>query len=333
MLAVRETPASYPRPRLLDRVRDAIRARHYSRRTEKAYVGWIKRYIFFHAKRHPVDMGAPEVARFLTSLAIDGRVAASTQNQALNALLFLYRVVLEVDLPWLNEVVRARRPESLPTVLTRDEVRRVLEHLEGTPRLMVLLLYGAGLRLLECAQLRIKDVDFAANQLVVRSGKGAKDRVTMLPTAAKTRLLAQIEAVRRQHRVDLEAGAGWVAVHDALARKYPNAGRELGWQWVFPATRHYVDRLTSQRRRHHLHESIVQRAVKRALRQAGVFKHASCHTFRHSFATHLLEDGHDIRTVQELLGHRDVSTTMIYTSVLNRGPSAARSPVDRLLDA
>ena len=208
MLAVRETPASYPRPRLLDRVRDAIRARHYSRRTEKAYVGWIKRYIFFHAKRHPAEMGAPEVSRFLTSLAVDGHVAASTQNQALNALLFLYRVVLEVDLPWPDEVVRARRPESLPTVLTRDDVRRVLEHLEGTPRLMVLLLYGAGLRLLECAQLRIKHVDFAANQLVVRSGKGAKDRVTMLPTAAKTRLLAQIEAVRRQHRGDIEAGAG-----------------------------------------------------------------------------------------------------------------------------
>ena len=231
MLAVRETPASYPKPRLLDRVRDAIRARHYSRRTEKAYVGWIKRYIFFHAKRHPADMGAPEVARFLTSLAVDGRVAASMQNQALNALLFMYRVVLEVDLPWLDDVVRARRPESLPTVLTRDEVRRVLECLEGTPRAIVLLLYGAGLRLLESAQLRIKDIDFAANQLVVRSGKGAKDRVTMLPTAAKTRLLEQIEAVRRQHRVDLETGAGWVAVPDALARKYPNAGREVGWQW------------------------------------------------------------------------------------------------------
>jgi len=245
MLAVRETPASYPRPRLLDRVRDAIRGRHYSRRTEKAYVGWIKRSIFFHAKRHPAEMGAPEVTRFLTSLAVDGRVAASTQNQALNALLFLYRVVLEVDLPWLDEIVRARRPETLPTVLTRDEVRRVLECLEGTPRVIVLLLYGAGLRLLECAQLRIKDIDFAANQLVVRSGKGAKDRVTMLPTVAKTRLLAQIEAVRRQHRVDLEARAGWAAVPDALARKYPNAGRELGWQWVFPATRHYVDRLTA----------------------------------------------------------------------------------------
>ncbi len=323
----------YPRPRLLARVRDAIRARHYSRRTEKAYVGWIKRYIFFHAKRHRAEIGAPEVARFLTSLAVDGRVAASTQNQALNALLFLYRVVLEIDLPWLDEIVRARRPESLPTVLTRNEVRRVLECLDGTPRLIVLLLYGAGLRLLECAQLRIKDIDFAANQLIVRSGKGTKDRVTMLPTAAKTRLLAQIEAVRRQHRVDVETGAGWVALPDALARKYPNAGRELGWQWVFPATRHYVDRLTGQRRRHHLHESVVQRAVKRALREAGVFKHASCHTFRHSFATQLLEDGHDIRTVQELLGHRDLSTTMIYTHVLNRGPSAVRSPADRLFDA
>jgi integron integrase len=333
MLAVRETPAPWaPRPRLLDQVREAIRARHYSRRTEKAYVGWIKRYIFFHAKRHPAEMGAPEVARFLTSLAVDGRVAASTQNQALNALLFLYRVVLEVDLPWLDEVIRAQRPIHLPVVLTRHEVSRVLTCLDGPSRLIVLLLYGAGLRLLEAAQLRIKDVDVATNQILIRNGKGAKDRVTMLPVVAKAGLIQQLEIVRRQHRADLGRGAGWAALPDALARKYPNAGRELGWQWIFPATRHYVDRITGQRRRHHLHESVIQRAVKKALRQAEIAKPASCHAFRHSFATHLLEDGHDIRTVQELLGHRDVSTTMIYTHVLNRGPAAVRSPADRLLD-
>jgi integron integrase len=333
MLAVRETPAAWaPRPRLLDRVREAIRARHYSRRTEKAYVGWIKRYIFFHAKRHPADMGGAEITRFLTTLAVDGRVSASTQNQALNALLFLYRVVLEQDLPWLDEVIRAQRPIHLPVVLTRDEVCRVLASLDGPSRLIVLLLYGAGLRLLEAAQLRVKDVDVATNQIVIRNGKGAKDRVTMLPLVAKARLIEQIDVVRRQHREDLSRDAGWVALPDALARKYPNAGRELGWQWVFPATRHYVDRVSGQRRRHHLHESVIQRAVKRALRQAEIAKAASCHTFRHSFATHLLEDGHDIRTVQELLGHRDVSTTMIYTHVLNRGPAAVRSPADRLLD-
>jgi integron integrase len=333
MLAVCETPAVWaPKPRLLDRVREAIRARHYSRRTEKAYVGWIKRYIFFHGKRHPAEMGGPEVTRFLTTLAVEGRVAASTQNQALNALLFLYRVVLEQDLPWLDDVIRARRPIHLPVVLARGEVRRVLERLDGPPHLIVLLLYGAGLRLLEGAQLRVKDVDFATNQILIRNGKGAKDRVAMLPAAAKPGLLRQLDVVRRQHREDLERDAGWVALPDALARKYPNAGRELGWQWIFPATRHYVDRVAGQRRRHHLHESVIQRAVKKALRQAEITKLASCHTFRHSFATHLLEDGHDIRTVQELLGHRDVSTTMIYTHVLNRGPAAVRSPADRLLD-
>ena len=333
MLAVRETPAPWaPRPRLLDRVREAIRARHYSRRTEKAYVGWIKRYIFFHDKRHPAEMGGAEVTRFLTALAVEGRVAASTQNQALNALLFLYRSVLEQDLPWLDEVIRAQRPVHLPVVLTGDEVRRVLARLEGPSRLIVLLLYGAGLRLLEAAQLRVKDVDVATNQIVIRNGKGAKDRLTMLPVVAKAAVLEQLDVVRHQHRADLGRGAGWVALPDALARKYPNAGRELGWQWVFPATRHYVDRVTGQRRRHHLHESVIQRAVKKALREAGITKLASCHTFRHSFATHLLEDGHDIRTVQELLGHRDVSTTMIYTHVLNRGPAAVRSPADRLLE-
>jgi len=330
MLAMCETPAAYRKPRLLDRVREAIRARHYSRETEKAYVAWIKRYIFFHGKRHPDEMGGPEVTRFLTSLAVDSHVASSTQNQALNALLFLYRVVLEQELPWLNEVVRAKRPQRLPVVLTRDEVSAVLDRLDGVPQLMTLLLYGAGLRLLECAELRVKDVDFARSQIVVRGGKGAKDRVTVLPAVVRARLLWHLDATRRQHQEDLRRGAGWVELPMALARKYPNAGREWPWQWLFPATRIYVDRITGQRRRHHLHESVVQRAVKRALRQAGVAKHASCHTFRHSFATHLLESGHDIRTVQELLGHRDVSTTMIYTHVLNRGPAGIQSPADRL---
>jgi integron integrase len=276
-------------------------------------------------------MGAAEVSRFLTALVVDDKVAASTQNQAMNALVFLYRVVLEHDLPWLDDVVRARRPRHLPVVFTRDEVRRVLASLDGAPRLIALLLYGCGLRLLECLQLRVKDVDFNTNQITIRSGKGARDRVTMLLATVKPDLLDQMAFVRRQHAEDLERRSGSVWLPDALARKYPRAAREFGWQWVFPATRHYVDPLTGQRRRHHLHETVVQRAVRGAVRAAGITKHASCHTFRHSFATHLLEDGHDIRTVQELLGHRDVTTTMIYTHVLNRGPAAVRSPVDRLL--
>ena len=329
--AVHETgPAESPKPRLLDRVREAIRARHYSRRTEEAYVAWMRRYIFFHGKRHPAEMGAPEITRFLTSLAVDGGVAASTQNQALSALLFLYREVLEVDLPWLDDIVRAKRPQRLPVVLTRDEVRAILRRLQGAPRLMAYLLYGAGLRLLECCGLRVQDVDFGLNQIVVRSGKGDKDRVTMLPAAVKTDLARHLKGVREQHRNDLECGAGWVELPTALARKYPNAGREWAWQWLFPATRMYVDKLTGQRRRHHLHESVLQRAVKHAVWRAGLSKRAGPHTLRHSFATHLLEDGHDIRTVQELLGHRDVATTQIYTHVLNRGPAAVRSPADRL---
>ena len=332
--AVRETgPASAPKPRLLDRVREAVRARHYSRRTEEAYVAWIRRYIFFHGKRHPAEMGAPEVTRFLSALAVEGRVAASTQNQALSALLFLYRDVLELDLPWLDGVVRAKRPQRLPVVLTREEVQAVLQPLKGVPRLMAYLLYGAGLRLLECCRLRVQDVDFAANQIVVRSGKGDKDRVTMLPAAVKAALARHLETVQEQHRRDLQYGAGWVELPTALNRKYPNAGREWVWQWVFPATRLYTDRVTRQRRRHHLHESVLQRMVKAAVRRAGLAKRATPHTFRHSFATHLLEDGHDIRTVQELLGHRDVSTTQIYTHVLNRGPAGVRSPVDRMPDA
>ena len=328
---LRETSsAASPKPKLLDRVRHAVRARHYSRRTEKAYVHWIKRYIFFHGKRHPAEMGAAEVTAFLTALAVRDRVAASTQNQALNALLFLYREILSVELPWLDDLVRAKRPQHLPTVLTRDEVRAVLERLDCTPRLMALLLYGAGLRLLECCRLRIKDVDFATNQITIRDGKGGKDRMTMLPRTVKADLAKHIERVRALHQRDLRQGAGWVELPWALARKYPNAGREWAWQWVFPATRFYVDLATGQRRRHHLHESVVQRAVREAVLKTGFAKKATCHTFRHSFATHLLEDGHDIRTVQELLGHRDVSTTMIYTHVLNRGPAAVRSPADRM---
>jgi integron integrase len=330
--AVHEPNLPAPRqPRLLDRVRDALRARHGSRRTEKSYVAWIRRFILFHGKRHPSEMGAVEVTQFLSSLAVQGNVAASTQNQALSALLFLYRHVLQVELPWLDDVVRAKRSGRLPVVLTREEVRAVIGQLQGPSKLTAILLYGAGLRLLECAHLRVKDVDFAANQVVVRAGKGDRDRVTMLPAVVKTDLARHLDLVKKQHETDLAHGAGWVELPWALARKYPNAGREWPWQWVFPATRFYVDRATGQRRRHHLHESVLQRAVKEAVRRAGIPKRATCHTFRHSFATHLLEDNHDIRTVQELLGHRDVSTTMIYTHVLNRGPAGVRSPADRML--
>jgi integron integrase len=328
---LREGGPPAPRPlRLLDRVREALRARHGSRRTEKSYVAWVRRYVLFHGKRHPGEMGAAEVTQFLSWLAVQGHVAASTQNQALSALLFLYRNVLDQQLPWLDGLVRAKQAERFPVVLTRDETRALLCELQGPPRLMAILMYGAGLRLLECARLRVKDVDFATNQIIVRAGKGDRDRVTMLPGTVKADLARHLESAQAQHEADLRQGAGWVELPWALSRKYPNAGREWAWQWVFPATRLYSDRATGQRRRHHLHESVLQRAVKEAVRRAGITKRATCHTFRHSFATHLLEDGHDIRTVQELLGHRDVSTTMIYTHVLNRGPAGVRSPADRI---
>jgi integron integrase len=261
---------------------------------------------------------------------VDHRVAASTQNQALGALLFLFRVALDLDLPWLVDVVRAKQPQRLPVVLTRDELRRVLGRITGTPGLMARLLYGSGMRLMECCRLRVKDVDFGRPEIVVREGKGNQDRRTMLPTALRDALANQVERVRALHRRDLDDGAGWVELPYALRRKYVNAGRELGWQWVFPATRHYVDEETGERRRHHLHESVLQRAFRDAMLASGITKHASPHTLRHSFATHLLEDGQDIRTVQELLGHKDVTTTMIYTHVLDRGPFGVLSPVDRL---
>jgi len=327
----REAPPGAPQgPRLLDRVRTAIRARHYSRRTEESYTHWIRRFILFHGKRHPMGMGAAEITSFLSALAVKGRVSASTQNQALAAILFLYREVLEQEVPWLQGLVRARESRRLPVVLSRDEVRAVLGGMRGTPRLAATLLYGTGMRLLECLRLRVKDVEFARNQILVRAGKGDKDRVALLPAAVKAELSRHLDTARKQHQSDLRLDAGWVELPFALARKYPHAGREWGWQWVFPATRMYTDRETGQRRRHHLHESVLQRAVGEAVRCARLTKPATCHTLRHSFATHLLEDGYDIRTVQELLGHKDLRTTMIYTHVVNRGWGAVRSPADKL---
>jgi integron integrase len=302
-----------------------------SPRTEEAYVEWMRRFYEFHGRRDPALLGPEEVTAFLNDLATRGGVAASTQNQALAALLFLYGEVLGIDLPWLDGLVRAKGPKRLPVVLSREEVRGVLSKMEGVPKLMATLLYGSGLRLLECCRLRVKDVDFSRNQIVVRSGKAEKDRATMLPAVIKRPLVPHLEGVRRQHDRDLAAGAGWVELPDALARKLPSAGREWAWQWVFPATRTYLDRGTSQRRRHHLHETVLQDAVRRAALAARIPKRVTCHAFRHSFATHLLEDGADIRTVQELLGHEDVATTMIYTHVLDRGPAGVRSPADRLL--
>ena len=325
--------ASAPKPKLLDRVRDAIRTRHYSYRTEEAYVGWIRRFIFFHHKRHPAEMGKAEIEAFLTALAVKRNVSASTQNQALAALLFLYKDVLEVDPGWLDDVVRAKRPQRLPVVLTQAEVGALLAALEGVRWILAMLLYGAGLRLKECLRLRVKDIDFTRNEIVVREGKGNKDRVTMLPASVKEALAIHLARVRRRHEADLRAGLGRVALPDALARKYPNADREWGWQWVFPAARICRDPRFGAPQRYHLHESVPQRAMHEAARRAGLTKPVGPHTMRHSFATHLLEAGYDIRTVQELLGHRDVKTTMIYTHVLNRGGQGVQSPADRLLDA
>ncbi|WP_242103704.1 integron integrase [Lysobacter sp. M2-1] len=323
------TGAGTGSPRLLDRVREAIRVRHYSRRTEQAYVAWIRRFILANARMHPLDLGAREVEAFLTRLATDRNVAAGTQNQALAAILFLYREVLGVELPWMEDVVRAKRPRRIPSVLTREEVGRLLAVLDGQPWLMAALLYGTGMRLMECVRLRVKDVDFARNEIVVRDGKGGKDRRVPLPQRLRAALASAVERVRVLHAHDLAQGAGEVWLPHALAKKYPNAGRELGWQYVFPAPRLSQDPRSGRVRRHHVDESVLQRAVRVARETARIEKPTTCHTLRHSFATHLLDAGADIRTVQELLGHSDVATTQIYTHVLQRGAGGVLSPLDR----
>lgn len=317
-------------PKLLDRLRAEIRVRHYSRRTEDAYVLWARRFILFHNKRHPSSMGAEEVNAFLSSLATESQVSAATQGQALSALLFLYREVLRDPLPWLEDLVRAKRRVRLPVVMTADEVAAVLGCMKGPSRLVAQLLYGSGLRLLEALTLRVKDLDFGRNQIHVRDPKWRRERITMLPRSVSEDMKEHLEGVRLLHRSDLEAGFGAVWLPDALVRKFPKAAKEWSWQWVFPATSRWRDEQTHVEQRHHLHESAVQRNVKDAARRAHLAKRVTCHTFRHSFATHLLERGQNIRTVQELLGHRDVSTTMIYTHVLNLGAKGVRSPLDPL---
>lgn len=330
MMAIRPMPVlplSPPSPKLLDRVRWHLRVKHYSLRTEQAYVDWIRRYILFHHKRHPDDMGEEEIAQFLTHLAVERHVAASTQNQALSALLFLYQQVLDRRLDFLD-IERVKRPPKIPVVFTRTEARDVLNQLEGRYRLMAELLYGSGLRLLECLRLRVKDVDFGYAQITVRDGKGMRERLTVLPERLRRPLQLHLESVKQLHDRDLARGGGRVYLPFALKRKYANAERAWIWQYVFPAAKASCDPRSQELRRHHVSERNLQNAVKTAIRRAGIAKAASCHTFRHSFATHLLESGQDIRTVQELLGHRDVSTTMIYTHVLNKPGLAVCSPLD-----
>ncbi len=322
------TNVSQPPRKLLDQLRDCLRVQHYSGRTEQAYVEWARRYILFNQKRHPKDMGTPEVKTFLSYLALERKVAASTQNQALSALLFLYREVLNQPLTDID-VVRAKQPSHLPTVLTKSEAARVLAALAGTSQLMAKLLYGSGLRAMECLRLRVKDLDFDQHQIIVRDGKGEKDRVTMLPASLSGPLRDHLQRVQQIHQHDLAAGFGAVYLPYALSVKYPNAAKEWAWQYVFPAKSRSLDPRTGLEQRHHLHESNLQKAIRAAAGLAGLTaKSIGPHTFRHSFATHLLEAGYDIRTIQELLGHKDVKTTMIYTHVLNRGGLAVRSPLD-----
>ncbi|MGZ8797179.1 MAG: integron integrase, partial [Thermoanaerobaculia bacterium] len=318
-------------PRLLDRIRMAVRTRHYSIRTEEAYVTWARRYILFHNKKHPSAMGAEEINAFLTHLAVEKDVAASTQSQALSALLFLYKEVLQENVGWIADIVRATRPKRLPVVFTREEVVRLLGGMAGVERLVGELLYGTGLRVIEAVRLRVKDLDFARSETMVRDGKGSKDRITMLPRSLSERLAAQLARVRELHDQDMAAGMGAVYMPDALSRKYPGSGCAWAWQYVFPARRISVDPRSGERRRHHFDERLVQRSFAAALKAAAIAKAGGVHALRHSFATHLLEDGYDIRTIQELLGHADVKTTMIYTHVLNRsGGRGVRSPLDAI---
>jgi integron integrase len=314
--------------KLLEQVRDAVRMRHYSIRTEEAYIRWVREYILFSDKRHPSELGAQDVSAFISHLAVERKVAASTQTQALSALLFLYREVLGLPIGWVDDVERAKRPKRLPVVFTREEVKAVLGHLRAETWLMASLLYGAGLRLMECVRLRVKDVDFARLQIAVREGKGGKDRITMLPPSLVEPLRRQLERAKALHNLDVREGFGHVHLPYALARKYPNADREWCWQYVFPARHRSTDPRTGREQRHHVAETALQKAVRAAVRAAGIEKPGSCHTLRHSFATHLLEAGYDIRTIQELLGHSDVQTTMIYTHVLKRGGKGVKSPLE-----
>lgn len=314
---------------LLEAVRGRCRVKHYSLRTEDAYLGWIKRFILFHNKRHPALMGGTEVEQFLTHLAVRGHVSASTQNQALSALLFLYREVLNVALPWMENVVRAKRPTRLPVVLTEAEVGRILARLDGREWLMASLLYGSGMRLMECVRLRVKDVDLVRNEITIRNGKGAKDRPSVLPNKLCEPIRLQLEKAKEFHNDDISARFDGVFMPDALARKYPNANKLFMWQYLFPASRRSRDPKDGKIRRHHVDEKVLQRAVSKANLDSGIDKPVSCHTLRHCFATHLIEAGYDIRTVQELLGHKDVTTTQIYTHVLNKGGRGVRSPLDR----
>jgi len=319
------------KPRVLDQVRNVLRLKHYSYRTEEAYVQWIKRFIVFNGKRHPEEMGEKEVSQFLTWLASKRKVAASTQNQALCALLFLYKEVLKKDFGWLDDVERAKRPSRLPVVFTREEIKAILARLEGFKWIMANLLYGSGLRLMECLRLRVKDIEFDYSQIIVRDAKGSKDRVTILPEKLKEPLKRHLEKVKVLHEQDLKEGFGRVYLPFALARKYPNAEKEWGWQYVFPSKKRSIDPRSGIERRHHVDASVLQRAIKYAIREAKIAKPGNCHTFRHSFATHLLENGYDIRTVQELLGHKDIKTTMIYTHVIKKGGRGVQSPLDGLL--